>query len=70
MDKTIERMKKRLSEELIKQGMLPADLAKKAGVDRGTVDNYLSPHISYGNIEIWLKFSKALGYEGLEWLIV
>ena len=67
---TIKQMKSRLSEELIEQGISRADLAKLSATSLDTVNRYLSPYIPGGNIEIWLKFSKALGYEGLEWLIV
>lgn len=66
---TIERMKKRLSAELYEQGITPAELAELSGTSLDTVSRYLSPYLPGGKIEIWLMFSKALGYEGLEWLI-
>lgn len=66
---TIERMKKRLSAELYEQGITPAELAEMSGTSRDSVDRYLSPYQQGGKIEMWLLFSKALGYEGLEWLI-
>lgn len=65
---TIERMKKRLSAELYEQGITPAELAKLSGTSKDTVNRYLSPYLPGSKIEIWLLFSKALGYEGLEWL--
>lgn len=66
---TIERMKKRLSAELYEQGITPAELAEMSGTSKDSVDRYLSPYQPGGKIDIWLLFSKALGYEGLEWLI-
>lgn len=67
---TVKKMKQRLSDELIERSLLPADLAAMAGVKTETVKRYLSPYLSGGKIEMWEKFSTALGYDGLGWLIL
>ena len=69
MSETIKCMKKRLREELYEQGIRPAELAEMVGVGTDTVNRYLSPYLCGGKLEMWLKFSEALGYEGLDWLM-
>jgi len=66
----IKKMKKRLSDELYEQGILPVELAEMTGVTEDTVKRYLSPWLPGGKLELWVKFSEALGYDGLGWMFV
>ncbi len=52
--------KENLRAELDYKGMLVKELAKKSGIKKQTIDNYLSAHNSMPNAETAVKLARAL----------
>ena len=53
--------KENLRAELDYKGMLVKELAKKSGIKKQTLDNYLSAHNSMPSAETAVKIARALG---------
>ena len=60
--------KENLKSELEYQGMMVKELAYKSGINKQTIDNYLSTHNSVPNAELAVKIAQALG-TSVEYLI-
>ena len=53
--------KENLKSELEYNGMLVKELAFKTGINRQSLDNYLSTHNTIPNAEVAVKIAQALG---------